>query len=60
MMHSNAKRVLFKYNDLEDLEAQYPTKIIAFESFYSMCGSVGPVKGDLAEQYGLDEVDLHF
>ncbi|KAF9485413.1 5-aminolevulinate synthase [Pholiota conissans] len=68
MRHSNAKRVLFKHNDLEDLEAklkQYPKetpKVIAFESVYSMCGSIGPIKEicDLAEQYGaltfLDEV----
>jgi 5-aminolevulinate synthase len=59
---------LFKHNDLEDLEAklkQYPKetpKIIAFESVYSMCGSIGPIKEicDLADQYGaltfLDEV----
>ncbi|KDR83385.1 hypothetical protein GALMADRAFT_54615 [Galerina marginata CBS 339.88] len=68
MRHSGAKKVLFKHNDLEDLEAklkQYPKetpKIIAFESVYSMCGSIGPIKEicDLAEQYGaltfLDEV----
>ncbi|KAI0637881.1 5-aminolevulinic acid synthase [Trametes polyzona] len=68
MRHSGAKRVIFKHNDLQDLEmklAQYPKetpKIIAFESVYSMCGSVGPIKEicDLAEQYGaltfLDEV----
>ncbi|KAI0650095.1 5-aminolevulinic acid synthase [Trametes meyenii] len=68
MRHSTAKRVIFKHNDLQDLEmklAQYPKetpKIIAFESVYSMCGSVGPIKEicDLAEQYGaltfLDEV----
>ena len=37
-------------------------KIIAFESVYSMCGSIGPIEGicDLAEKYGaitfLDEV----
>ena len=73
MRHSGAKRVLFKHNDLEDLETklkQYPKdtpKVIAFESVYSMCGSIGPIKEicDLAEQYGaltfLDEVDLlHF
>ncbi|KAF5322530.1 hypothetical protein D9619_000987 [Psilocybe cf. subviscida] len=68
MRHSPAKRVLFNHNDLEDLEnklKQYPKetpKIIAFESVYSMCGSIGPIKEicDLAEQYGaltfLDEV----
>jgi len=68
MRHSGAKKVIFKHNDLEDLEAKlksYPKdtpKIIAFESVYSMCGSIGPIKEicDLAEKYGaltfLDEV----
>ena len=68
MRHSTAKRVIFEHNDLEDLEqklAHYPKsvpKIIAFESVYSMCGSVGPIKEicNLAERYGaltfLDEV----
>jgi len=68
MRHSTAKRVIFNHNDLEDLEEklkQYPKetpKIIAFESVYSMCGSIGPIKEicDLAEKYGaltfLDEV----
>ncbi|KAF2028978.1 delta-aminolevulinic acid synthase [Setomelanomma holmii] len=66
--HSGAKKLVFKHNDLADLEAklqsipaEYP-KIIAFESVYSMCGSIGPIEGicDLAEKYGaitfLDEV----
>lgn len=68
MRHSGAKREIFKHNDLQDLEmklAKYPKetpKIIAFESVYSMCGSVGPIAEicDLAKQYGaltfLDEV----
>ncbi|KAF9263605.1 5-aminolevulinate synthase [Marasmius fiardii PR-910] len=68
MRHSGAKKVIFNHNDLEDLENKlkmYPKdtpKIIAFESVYSMCGSIGPIKDicDLAEQYGaltfLDEV----
>ncbi|EKM59458.1 uncharacterized protein PHACADRAFT_249961 [Phanerochaete carnosa HHB-10118-sp] len=68
MKHSGAKRVIFKHNDLEDLEAKlasYPKetpKIIAFESVYSMCGTIGPIAEicDLAERYGaltfLDEV----
>ncbi|KAH8830676.1 5-aminolevulinate synthase [Flagelloscypha sp. PMI_526] len=63
-----AKKVIFKHNDLVDLEnklKQYPKetpKIIAFESVYSMCGSIGPIKEicDLADEYGaltfLDEV----
>jgi len=68
MRHSTAKRLIFEHNNLEDLEqklSQYPKsvpKIIAFESVYSMCGSIGPIKDicDLAERYGaltfLDEV----
>lgn len=66
--HSGAKKLVFKHNDLEDLEAKLASlpahvpKIIAFESVYSMCGSIGPIEGicDLAEKYGaltfLDEV----
>ncbi|THV48035.1 hypothetical protein BGAL_0272g00140 [Botrytis galanthina] len=66
--HSGAKKMVFKHNDLEDLEAKLASlprevpKIIAFESVYSMCGSIGPIEGicDLAEKYGaltfLDEV----
>ncbi|CAF9922791.1 MAG: mitochondrial 5-aminolevulinate synthase [Heterodermia speciosa] len=66
--HSGAKKMVFRHNDLTDLEtklASLPSdvpKIIAFESVYSMCGSVGPIEEicDLAEKYGaltfLDEV----
>jgi 5-aminolevulinate synthase len=66
--HSGAKKVIFKHNDIEDLEnklKQYPIstpKVIAFESVYSMCGSVAPIEAicDLADKYGaitfLDEV----
>ncbi|KAI1393749.1 tetrapyrrole biosynthesis, 5-aminolevulinic acid synthase [Hypoxylon trugodes] len=66
--HSGTKKIVFKHNDLEDLEAKLASlplhvpKIIAFESVYSMCGSIGPIEGicDLAEKYGaitfLDEV----
>ncbi|ODV82204.1 tetrapyrrole biosynthesis, 5-aminolevulinic acid synthase [Suhomyces tanzawaensis NRRL Y-17324] len=66
--NSRAKKHVFKHNDLYDLEqklAQYPKstpKLIAFESVYSMCGSVAPIEAicDLAEKYGaltfLDEV----
>ena len=66
--HSGAKKMVFQHNDVADLEAKlasiprdYP-KIIAFESVYSMCGSIGPIEEicDLAEKYGaitfLDEV----
>jgi 5-aminolevulinate synthase len=66
--HSSAKKIIFKHNDVADLEAKLaslPTdvpKIIAFESVYSMCGSIGPIAEicDLADKYGaitfLDEV----
>ncbi|KAJ1335128.1 5-aminolevulinate synthase [Microdochium nivale] len=66
--HSGTKKVVFKHNDLADLEAKlaalpvHVPKIIAFESVYSMCGSIGPIEEicDLAEKYGaltfLDEV----
>ncbi|KAK7204369.1 pyridoxal phosphate-dependent transferase [Myxozyma melibiosi] len=66
--HSNARKIVFKHNNLEDLENKLKSlpldvpKIIAFESVYSMCGSVAPIKEicDLAEKYGaitfLDEV----
>jgi 5-aminolevulinate synthase len=70
--HSGAKKVIWKHNDLADLEnklKEWPRetpKIIAFESVYSMCGSVGPIKEicDLADKYGaitfLDEVCFLF
>ena len=66
--HSGAKKMVFKHNDLQDLENKLASlapevpKIIAFESVYSMCGSVAPIKEicDLADKYGaitfLDEV----
>ncbi|KAI5364891.1 Putative aminotransferase, class-II, pyridoxal-phosphate binding, aminotransferase, class I/classII [Septoria linicola] len=66
--HSGAKKIVFKHNDVEDLENKLASlpgdvpKIIAFESVYSMCGSIGPIKDicDLADKYGaitfLDEV----
>ncbi|KAI0841552.1 tetrapyrrole biosynthesis, 5-aminolevulinic acid synthase [Hypoxylon sp. FL0890] len=66
--HSGTKKIVFKHNDLDDLEAKLASlpihvpKIIAFESVYSMCGSIGPIEGicDLADKYGaitfLDEV----
>ena len=66
--NSRATKHIFKHNDLKDLEAklaQYPKstpKLIAFESVYSMCGSIAPIEAicDLAEKYGaltfLDEV----
>ena len=66
--HSGAKKMVFRHNDVADLESKLASlpkdvpKIIAFESVYSMCGSIGPIKAicDLAERYGaitfLDEV----
>ncbi|KAF8331098.1 pyridoxal phosphate-dependent transferase [Cantharellus anzutake] len=58
--HSRARKEIFKHNDLADLEAKlqkYPKetpKIVAFESVYSMCGSVSPIHEicDLAKKYG--------
>ncbi len=66
--HSRAQKVIWKHNDLDDLEAKLgalPTdqpKLIAFESVYSMDGDIAPIKEicDLADRYGamtyLDEV----
>ena len=51
IQHSKAKKVVFKHNDLEDLEqklkisfAQGNTPCIVFESVYSMDGDVSPIK----------------
>jgi len=66
--NANTKKVIFKHNDLKDLEKKlqsYPEnqfKIIAFESVYSMDGDFSPIKEicDLANKYNaltfLDEV----
>ncbi|KAK9462698.1 pyridoxal phosphate-dependent transferase [Lipomyces oligophaga] len=66
--HSGTRKIVFKHNDMADLESKLQSlpidvpKIIAFESVYSMCGSVAPIEKicDLAEKYGaitfLDEV----
>ncbi|OWU83451.1 5-aminolevulinate synthase [Oceanicola sp. 22II-s10i] len=66
--HSRAKCVVWKHNDLSDLEAKLQAlpvdapKMIAFESVYSMDGDIAPIREicDLAERYGamtyLDEV----
>jgi 5-aminolevulinate synthase len=66
--HSKAQKLIFKHNNLQDLEEKLASlpreqpKIIAFESVYSMCGSIAPIEQicDLAEKYGaitfLDEV----
>ena len=66
--HSRAEKIVFKHNDMIDLEmhlkAADPSaaKIIAFESVYSMDGDFGRIAEicDLADKYGaltyLDEV----
>ncbi len=66
--HSKAQRIIWKHNDLADLErhlASLPAnqpKLIAFESVYSMDGDIAPIKEicDLADRYNamtyLDEV----
>ncbi|WP_306111049.1 MULTISPECIES: 5-aminolevulinate synthase [Roseovarius] len=66
--HSRAQKVIWKHNDLADLEAKLAAlpanapKMIAFESAYSMDGDIAPIKEicDLADKYGamtyLDEV----
>ncbi|MCP3969147.1 MAG: 5-aminolevulinate synthase [Rhodobacteraceae bacterium] len=66
--HSRASKVIWKHNDLDDLETKLAAadpdapKLIAFESVYSMDGDIGPIEAicDLADKYGamtyLDEV----
>lgn len=66
--HSGAKKMIYKHNDMVDLENKLKSlpvsvpKIIAFESVYSMCGTIGPIEETiaLAKKYGaitfLDEV----
>ena len=66
--HSRAQKVIWKHNDVVDLEAKLRSlpanvpKIVAFESVYSMDGDVAPIEAivDIAEKYGamtyLDEV----
>lgn len=66
--HSRARKVIWKHNDVADLEAKLAAlplgqlKLIAFESVYSMDGDVAPIKEicDLADRYNamtyLDEV----
>ena len=66
--HSKADKVIWKHNDVEDLDrklAALPadaSPIVAFESVYSMDGDIAPIKEicDVAEKHGamtyLDEV----
>ncbi|KAG9296074.1 hypothetical protein G9A89_011926 [Geosiphon pyriformis] len=66
--HSGAQKKIFRHNDLTDLEEKLQSvdinipKIIAFESIYSMSGTVGHIDAicNLAKKYGaitfLDEV----
>ena len=66
--HSGCAKLIFKHNDVGDLEAKLKTlpkdapKLIAFESVYSMDGHISPIEKicDLAEAYGamtyIDEV----
>ncbi|KNC97924.1 5-aminolevulinic acid synthase [Spizellomyces punctatus DAOM BR117] len=66
--HSGAQKKIFRHNDVAHLESLLQQvdinapKIIAFESVYSMCGSIGPIKEiiALAKKYNaitfLDEV----
>ncbi|KAJ1569844.1 mitochondrial 5-aminolevulinate synthase [Nowakowskiella sp. JEL0078] len=66
--HSGAAKKVFRHNDMAHLEELLQSidintpKIIAFESVYSMCGSIGPIKeiAKLARRYNaltfLDEV----
>jgi 5-aminolevulinate synthase len=60
IQHSKAKKVIFKHNDLADLEqklkiswGQGNTPCVVFESVYSMDGDVGHIKEicKLAEKY---------
>ncbi len=66
--HSRAERVIWRHNDLADLEAKLAAmpancpKLIAFESVYSMDGDIAPIAAicNLADRYNamtyLDEV----
>ncbi len=66
--HGKCERVIWKHNDVADLETKLKAadpnapKLIAFESVYSMDGDIAPIREicDLADAYGamtyLDEV----
>ena len=66
--HSRADKIIWRHNDVADLEARlkalpaHRAKIVAFESVYSMDGDIAPIAEilDVAQKYGaltyLDEV----
>jgi 5-aminolevulinate synthase len=66
--HGKCEKIIWKHNDLTDLESKLASldisrpKVIAFESVYSMDGDIAPIAAicDLAKKYGaltyLDEV----
>ena len=69
ILHSNAPKLIWKHNDMSDLEeklkeanSQNLVPVIVFESVYSMDGDVSPISSvcDLADEYGamtyIDEV----
>jgi 5-aminolevulinate synthase len=68
IVHSRCDKVLFRHNDVADLEQKLAAlprdraKLVAFESVYSMDGDIAPIGAlcDVAERYGamtyLDEV----
>ncbi|MEM6387743.1 MAG: 5-aminolevulinate synthase [Pseudomonadota bacterium] len=68
MRHARCEKVIWKHNDPEDLDRKLSalpanvTKIVAFESVYSMDGDIAPIAEilDVAEKHGamtyLDEV----
>ena len=67
MRNSGAKKIIFEHNNISDLENKLKinkskSKVIVFESVYSMDGNFSPIKEicDLAEKYNaltfLDEV----
>ncbi len=68
MRHARCKKVIWRHNDVADLDAKLAdlpanaTKIVAFESVYSMDGDIAPIAEilDVCEKHGamsyLDEV----
>jgi 5-aminolevulinate synthase len=66
--HSRAEKMIFKHNDVADLEAKLASldpdrpKLVAFESVYSMDGDIAPIAEicDVCDKYGamtyIDEV----